>query len=323
MRPIGKPQSALRTPLNAVLGTEANVRLLRALERTREPLSGAQLARETALTPPGVYPALEDLREIGIVERLGLGSRGQFRLNDRHPLAGPLKSLFAAERQRVDGLVEGLRRAAEALLPHPRSVWWYGQTARGTDKLEDPVYVAVVAGAQEIGNLLDGLRHAVTELVRVYDVTIEVRGLTDADLSALVAAERAELAEARTLFGLAPDLLLQASKQPRRTAKTLAKSHADNDQRLLDLAAAVARKLDRTMVDEAVEQLRRRLRVASSGERRELHEWEGILTSMSLPRLRRFLVDQSPRATRLRQTLPFLDILSATEHETLFERRNE
>src|SRR5438093_11742173 len=94
MRPVGKPQSALRTPLNAVLGTEANVRLLRALERTRQPRSGAQLARETSLTPPAVYPALEELREIGIVERLGLGSRGQFRLNDGHPLAAPLKSLF-------------------------------------------------------------------------------------------------------------------------------------------------------------------------------------------------------------------------------------
>ena len=45
MRPVTVRQSALRAPLNAFLGTEANVRLLRILTQTAEPVTATQLAR--------------------------------------------------------------------------------------------------------------------------------------------------------------------------------------------------------------------------------------------------------------------------------------
>ncbi len=148
MRRTVRPQSALRAPLNTILGTEANVRLLRVLERTHEPMSGAELARETALTPPAVYAALDRLSETGMVERLGLKSRGQFRWNEKHPIASALRSLFAFERGRVERLVEGLKQAASSLSPPPRSVWWYGPSARSEDRLGDPLQVAIVADAR-------------------------------------------------------------------------------------------------------------------------------------------------------------------------------
>jgi hypothetical protein len=40
---------------------------------------------------------------------------------------------------------------------------------------------------------------------------------------------------------------------------------------------------------------------------------------MSLPRLRRFLVDSGERATRLRQTLPFVDALSNDERDAILK----
>ncbi|MBK8058777.1 MAG: hypothetical protein IPK33_13275 [Gemmatimonadetes bacterium] len=49
MRPILNRQSALRAPLNDILGTEANVRLLRALAATAAPMSPSRLAEATGL----------------------------------------------------------------------------------------------------------------------------------------------------------------------------------------------------------------------------------------------------------------------------------
>jgi hypothetical protein len=60
--------------------------------------------------------------------------------------------------------------------------------------------------------------------------------------------------------------------------------------------------------------------VASLAEQRELREWDRVLQTMSLARLRRFLTDRGERATRLRQTLPFLDALSSAERKALLAR---
>src|SRR2546428_7068125 len=107
MRPATVRQSALRAPLNAFLGTEANVRLLRILTQTAEPVTATQLAREAGLSAPGAYQALEALRSAGIVERVGRGSRGQPRLSHEHPRAPALASLFHAERLRVERVPAG------------------------------------------------------------------------------------------------------------------------------------------------------------------------------------------------------------------------
>lgn len=54
---------------------------------------------------------------------------------------------------------------------------------------------------------------------------------------------------------------------------------------------------------------------ASPRERRELMEWIRILSTMSAARLQRFLVEDSERAIRLRQTLPALNFLSPFERD--------
>src|SRR5262249_46541609 len=59
----------------------------------------------------------------------------------------------------------------------------------------------------------------------------------------------------------------------------------------------------------------------SPGEQRELREWDRILRTMSTARLRRFLVDRGERATRLRQTLPFVGALTAAERERIAAER--
>jgi hypothetical protein len=92
-------------------------------------------------------------------------------------------------------------------------------------------------------------------------------------------------------------------------------THAVLDRRALALARAIADRLkvDPSLVDSARRYIDARLTVASPGERLELLEWRDVISDMSVARLRRFLIEESPRATRLRQSLPFLGALSDEE----------
>ena len=64
MRPPSRTQSALRCPLNHVLGTEANVRVMRALSLSDIPISIPEIARLTLLQPSGVARVCEKLEDV-------------------------------------------------------------------------------------------------------------------------------------------------------------------------------------------------------------------------------------------------------------------
>src|SRR5262249_30622024 len=117
--------------------------------------------------------------------------------------------------------------------------------------------------------------------------------------------------------------LLERSRSTRRTSTP--PSHDQQDARSRRLALAIAAKIKRDpgLIAIAEERARRRARDASPGERRELAEWLRIFATMSAARLRRFLVEDSERAVRLRQTLPALNLLSAEEREAVVESRTD
>jgi hypothetical protein len=73
----------------------------------------------------------------------------------------------------------------------------------------------------------------------------------------------------------------------------------------------------------AEERVRHRAREASPRERRELAEWIRILSTMSPARLRRFLLENSERAIRLRQTLPALNFLSPAERDAVMRSQTD
>jgi uncharacterized damage-inducible protein DinB len=93
------------------------------------------------------------------------------------------------------------------------------------------------------------------------------------------------------------------------------------DRRMLELASLIADRLarDPSLVERARDYIARRLDRASAAERRALLEWAQLLESTSLAQLRKFLVDPGERATRLRQSLPFVDVLAKDERDRLFE----
>src|SRR5687768_13271695 len=99
MRPVAASQDVLQHPLNELLGTPGNVRLLRFLAAG---LSGRVAAPEaaacTGLTEAGARRALKRLAETGFVRRIGSGHSQQFCLRDDDPLGSHIRALFEAER---------------------------------------------------------------------------------------------------------------------------------------------------------------------------------------------------------------------------------
>jgi DNA-binding MarR family transcriptional regulator len=314
MRPTAQRQSALRTPLNDILATEANVRMLRALAESDTPLTASELARRTRLQRSSVHRALKTLEPTGIVVWADAGGRSVIRLSPRHALAAAIRALFATERKRADSVFTGLRAAAATLRPPPMAVWLETPVADSSDEPGQPIVVRVVDDAVNLERAADQLRGAVEDLERRLDVTVEVRSSTPADLGAMPQREQARLQAAVSLRGVPPQGFLKWS-DPTVAAGQQIRSHADLDARARRLAERVAQKVTRdpSLIDGARSFIKNRRTIASPGERKELDEWDRLLRTMSPARLRQFLVDPGERATRLRQSLPFVGVLSLGE----------
>jgi hypothetical protein len=92
MRPPKHRQSALRSPLNRILGTETNVRILRALVDDPFPMTRSELGRMANLESKGAYLAANRLLGEGLLQLVGKGPRQQVELERKHSSRAPSKS---------------------------------------------------------------------------------------------------------------------------------------------------------------------------------------------------------------------------------------
>ena len=141
------PQSALHTPLNEILGAEANVRVIRELFRHGGALGVSRLAQDAGMSRPGVRNALAVLRSAGIVTELGAGRSILYQINHQHPLAAVLESLFRTEEERAQAVLGAIRQAVQT--PEIIAAWIYGSVARGEDKLESDLDLAVLTNERD------------------------------------------------------------------------------------------------------------------------------------------------------------------------------
>ena len=153
------PQSIARCPLNKILGTEANVRVLRELVRHGGALGASRLARDAGLSRQGAHNALDVLSSAGVLEELGAGRSVLYQVDTRHPLTLALKALFQAEETRVQAILDAVREAVQA--PEIIGAWIYGSFARGEDDLASDLDIAVLtdrpdlAAIEHVRELLD------------------------------------------------------------------------------------------------------------------------------------------------------------------------
>ena len=301
-------------PLNEIFGTEANVRLLRVLALGNTSLTAGELAKRAMLGRTSIYPALRGLERVGVVEFIGAGPRKLVQLRERYPLSATLRNLFRAEARRFDALTNALRELVSTLPRPPISAW----TDPGEESTET-LTLQLVARPEELSPMTDYLNDRLADIERRYDVHIAVHGLTRSELETLHRTSSATLNSSVLLGGVPPLALVERS----RRAENI--SHDEHDARSRRLALAIASKIARDpgLIAIAEDRIKRRAREAGPQERREFMEWVRILSTMSPARLRRFLLENSEHAVRLRQTLPALNLLSQLERDAVVRSQTD
>jgi predicted nucleotidyltransferase len=146
-------QSALRFPLTRVLGSVANVKTLRELVRHGGELSAPSLCVRTGLSTRAVQLSLRALEEMKVIRRLGSGRTRLYRRRRSHPLSQILVELFRQEENRFDSIVGRVREAAEACRPQLMAAWIYGSVARGKDRPDSDLDIALVASPEAVASI--------------------------------------------------------------------------------------------------------------------------------------------------------------------------
>src|SRR5215472_8125443 len=278
MRHPKEHQSRLVHPLNEVFGTEANVRLLRALALQNTSVTAGELAKRAKLGRSSIYPALRELERTGVIEFIGAGARKLVQLRGGYPLSRILKELFRAEAHRFNALTTALRELLSAMPRSPISAWidHPGENPETTETLT----LYVVARPEELDTLTDYINERLADLERKHDVHIAVHPLMPSELQMLQRSSMKTLSSAVLLGGVPPVALAERSRSTTK-ASTIA-SHDEHDARSRRLGVAVAAKIRRDpgLISFAKERVNRRAREASRRERRELMEWLRILSTM-------------------------------------------
>jgi hypothetical protein len=315
MRKVASTQSKFKAPLNYILSTEASVRLLRSIATSEQPLSKAEAAHRSGVTPAGARRALERLIQTGIVEEVGVGREQSVTLRKQHYLASHIAELFEMERSRSELIIDAIGKVASRLRPRPKSVWIVEPIVPET--LYPLLEVRFVASSGHVDKQADQLAVSLSQLERDFGVAIETTGLTIADL---MVRGTQDLSESDLVFGVDPQDLISP---PRTESKGFNHhhnhDHGDRDDHAARLAHAIVKRIrkDPSIIVEAKRFIKRRIPEASPGERRELLEWQRILNTSSQARLEHILTGRGERATRLRQTMPFVNALSPSERRAL------
>src|ERR1035437_230034 len=320
MRPTTLSSSATRRPFDHILGTVGGVRVLRELHSAQVPLSQTELARRTGLHLRGLPGILRVLESAGVITYSGRGGSRQGQLNGQHPLIGTVRNLFQAESSRWEQIQQQLRQLWSAQSANLVAVWIEGSVAEGTDRFEDPIAVTVLTDGLGSPQERERVRTQCNGIQFTHHVTIAVRYHQRADLLRFTDERWATIENAMSLYGPAPKDL---KPLPARTADALASSTQStpaltNRPRLI--AERIAAKLmrDPELVVRARNFIDRRLTVAGETERLTLLEWKGLLESQTPAQLSSLLRENSERADVLRQSLPFVDVLSDAERTAVF-----
>lgn len=320
MRPTATTQGALEQPLNVLLATESNVRILRVLTRTDVPLGKSEVARRAELNDSGVRRALERLMRFGIVEGASGGVQ-TVAIRSEHYLADVVRELFEAERRSYQQIIDELRRVSLEVAPPPISAWVEGVADYGADA--GTLVWAVVVEANRATAATEKLTDGIRQLRRKFDLRISSRVLTRADLAAGIGP--GDGTDLILLVGPHPDDLVSDDDNGNRQAEKRPTGHARHDTRQLRVASALAGRLldDPELIERAIRFLAAKV-TPDTPATDPGREWLDILEHESPAAVRRLLLDPGETATRLRQSLPFTDVLSDRERdELLSEARND
>ena len=304
MRPIVLEQNPLRYPLNELLGTQANVRLLRVMANEVEgPLAASDVAERAGLTIPGAQKALARLFRTGFISCVGGGKKHQYEIRRSDRLMQIILELFQAEKRQYEQLISNIKKKIQCVTPPPNAAW----IETCPKKSGDSIKLGILHDIRYLTDYVSRLRTKLSDLENLFDITIEVGGYAKADISDL------QLDNVMLLYGV-----LQSLETSSPLMKIL-KKYGDKDRQLLILSSALGEIIqkDHALVRRAKDHLSRLLNENQGTATKDLTEWQDILNTYSINRLVTFLRSSSERAKRLRQSNPFFAVLNRHEQKQL------
>lgn len=320
MKSQNNTYSSLQTPLTEILGRKGHIQVLREMLSIGEPVSHSRLIERTGLSKQGVYDTVSRLVESGLLMYQGSDRQQRIEIRTDYPLYNSIRQLFEAEKERFDRFQSDLKELADKIDHQPVSVWIFGPASEGTDQYGDPVQLALAGPLKKIDSMAEQFRSFILEIQieQTIDVTLDIRGVTVADLET-----KPYLTEGNpiTIYGVAPSTLLE-SYSGRSTPKS---THEEVDASAEKRAEIWVEMLDHhpSIIGRTIEDLEARISDLSGGEKKELSEWLHILQSMSMQRLKKFLLSDSERSIRLRQSMPFWPVLTESERKEWRRLANE
>jgi predicted nucleotidyltransferase len=143
---------ALHDYVAEILGSKANVRVLRTLVRYRgKVFTVRELAKVADLSHPQASKVLKGLESRGVVRLQPVGRAYQVSLNDEsYVLKSVIEPLFAGERDTVNSLVSTIRPFFED--KRIVSVAIFGSVARGLEKETSDIDLLIVAEDRDLAN---------------------------------------------------------------------------------------------------------------------------------------------------------------------------
>lgn len=304
MRPIVSEQDPLHYPLNELLGTQAQVRLLRVMaNEVNGPLTASDAAKRAGLTVPGAQKALGKLFRSGFVSRVGGGRKHQYEIRRSDRLMQITLALFQAEKDRFEQLVTTIKNEINGLIPHPYAAWIHVFPK----EIGEPLTLGMLHGSRQLRNCISQLRAKLNQVENDFDLTIELEGYTRADIPDL------KLDDVTALYGVMP------SSDSHTRQQTTPLTHREKDRRLHILSRKLAKAIeqDSSLLLRAKEHIDRLLKEGQGTATRDLMEWRDILDMYPIQRLSRFITSSSERANRLSQSNPFFAILNVDERAQL------
>lgn len=176
-------ESALRNPLTSIIGMDSNIRVLRALVRHGGMLSASEIVRLSKLSRDAVRRGLLSLESLGMIASSGSSHAKVHRFNDGHIFAPALRALFNAERERFEAILETVRQSVAGRPVF--SLFIYGSAARGDDGPDSDLDIGLVASADHLSEVVEGVREALREPAEALVFLPNVVGLDFDDIRRL------------------------------------------------------------------------------------------------------------------------------------------
>ncbi|HEX6751865.1 MAG TPA: nucleotidyltransferase domain-containing protein [Longimicrobium sp.] len=166
----------LTNVLDAVLGSTAKVKILRALL----PLTSAVSGREAKLlsgvrSQGGALQALTELAQLGVLHEERIRGARLYRVNRAHHVTAALSALFQIEGQRLSSLRALIENhtAAKGLIKRVQAVILFGSAARGDARPGSDLDLFVVADSTRgTARLRDALDDVAQEAARTLGLNI-------------------------------------------------------------------------------------------------------------------------------------------------------